>query len=71
MPAISPGSSTKLSLSTGDALVVEGGLQDVEKLLQNASRSSPGTLAWLTEAVGGEAVGVNPAHVVTVTAEDG
>jgi hypothetical protein len=39
----------------------------VEKLLQNAVRSSPGTLAWLRDADNGELVGVNPAHVVTVT----
>ena len=45
-----------------------GSLQDVEKLLQNAARSSPGTIAWLTDARTGASVGVNPAHVVTVTA---
>jgi hypothetical protein len=39
----------------------------VEKLLQNAVRSSPGTLARLQDAGTGEVVGVNPAHVVTVT----
>jgi hypothetical protein len=39
----------------------------VEKLLQNAVRSSPGTLARLQAADNGELVGVNPAHVVTVT----
>ena len=54
-------------MSTRDTLEVAGSLQDVEKLLQNASRSSPGTLAWLTEAGSGTAVGVNPAQVVTVT----
>jgi hypothetical protein len=49
-------------------LEVAGALEDVEKLLQNAARSSPGTLAWLTDARHGTAVGVNPVHVVTVTA---
>jgi hypothetical protein len=39
----------------------------VEKLLQNAVRSSPGTLARLQAADSGEVVGVNPAQVVTVT----
>jgi hypothetical protein len=39
----------------------------VEKLLQNAVRSSPGTLARLHDADSGEVVGVNPAQVVTVT----
>jgi hypothetical protein len=65
---IAADSSTTLSLSTGSALVVAGSLQDVEKLLQNAVRSSPGTIAWLTDARTGASVGVNPAHVVTVTA---
>jgi hypothetical protein len=29
-------------------------------------RSSPGSLALLTEATTGDQIGVNPAHVVTV-----
>jgi hypothetical protein len=53
--------------STGDRLEVEGTIQDVEKPLQNAARSSPGTLAWLTEADSGASVCVNPTHVVTLT----
>jgi hypothetical protein len=60
--------STTLSLSTGQSLTVAGSLQDVEKLLQNAARSSPGTIAWLTDAASGASVGVNPTHVVTVMA---
>jgi hypothetical protein len=59
--------STKLLLSTGATLEVAGTLEDVEKLLQNAVRSSPGTLARLEAAEGGAVVGVNPAQVVTVT----
>jgi hypothetical protein len=43
---------------------VAGTVEDVEKPLQNASRSSPGTLAWLRDAVTGEAICVNPIHVV-------
>jgi hypothetical protein len=46
---------------------VEGTLEDVAKLLQNAARSSPGTLAWLTEADSGESAGVNPVHVMVLT----
>jgi hypothetical protein len=61
--------STKLLLSTGASLEVAGTLEDVEKLLQNAVRSSPGTLARLQLAGSGEMVGVNPAQVVTVTQE--
>ena len=61
--------STKLLLSTGASLEVAGTLEDVEKLLQDAVRSSSGTLARLQLAEGGELVGVNPAQVVTVTQE--
>jgi hypothetical protein len=53
-------------LSSGGTLEVEGSLLDVEKPLQNAVRSGPGTFAWLKEANTGEAVAVNPAHVVTL-----
>ena len=67
MPRIAARPSTKLSLTTGHGLEVVGSLHDVEKLLQDAARSSPGTLAWLTDARSGGPVGVNPAHVVTLT----
>jgi hypothetical protein len=46
---------------------VAGAVDEVEKPLQNAARSSPGTLAWLKDADSGESVGVNPVHVVTLT----
>jgi len=58
--------STILLLSTGATLEVEGSPEDVEKPLQNAVRSSPGTLAWLKDADTGEAIAVNPGHVVTL-----
>jgi hypothetical protein len=63
--------STKLLLSSGMGLEVAGSLGEVEKLLQDAVRSSPGTLAWFADARSGDRVGVNPAHVVTVTAVAG
>lgn len=56
-------------LSTGTDLEVAGSLREVEKLLQDAVRSSPGTLAWLRDTAG-DAIGVNPAHVVTVVAAE-
>jgi hypothetical protein len=65
MSGVNP--STRLLLSTGDQLDVAGALEEVEKPLQNAARSSPGTLARLTDAVSGESVSVNPTHVVTLT----
>ena len=61
-------------MSTGDRLEVAGTIEEIEKPLQNAARSSPGTLAWLEDADSGEAVCVNPTHVVTlmpVAAEPG
>ena len=67
MQAIVQRPSTKLLLSNGDSVEVAGTPDEVGKLLQDAVRSSPGTLAWLQTAEGDEAVGVNPAHVVTVS----
>jgi hypothetical protein len=45
---------------------VAGAIDEVEKPLQNAARSSPGTLARLRDADSGEPVCVNPVHVVTL-----
>jgi hypothetical protein len=68
MTPIAARQTTRLLLSTGDRLEVAGSIQQVEKPLQNAARSSPGTLAWLEDADSGEAICVNPAQVVTLTA---
>jgi len=56
--------TTKLLLITGEQLEIEGSIDDVAKALENAARSSTGTLAWLNDTAG--RLGVNPAHVVTV-----
>ena len=58
--------TTKLMLATGEALEVNGPADDVGKTLENAVRSSAGTLAWFDEAPSGERIAVNPAHVVSV-----
>jgi hypothetical protein len=55
--------SAKLLLVTGEHIEVEGEIEEIEKKLQNAARSTPGTLAWLKESTSDESVGVNPAHV--------
>jgi hypothetical protein len=55
-------------MSTGTVLEVSGSPRDVAKLLQDAVRSSPGTLAWLEDARHDTPVGVNPAHVVVLSA---
>jgi hypothetical protein len=66
MAGINTPASTNLLLTTGEHLAVSGTLEDVQKRLQDAVRSSSGSLALLAEATTGEQIGVNPAHVVTV-----
>ena len=58
--------TTRLLLATGEALVVQGSPDDVARQLENAARSSAGTLAWFHEPSADDPLGVNPAHVVTV-----
>jgi hypothetical protein len=58
--------TTKVLLTTGDRVEVEGSLDEVARRLEDASRSTSGTLAWLKESETGGSVGVNPAHVVTL-----
>jgi hypothetical protein len=52
-------------LATGETLEVTGPLDRISKELENAARSSAGTLAWL-ETADGERFGVNPVHVVWI-----
>jgi hypothetical protein len=61
---------TTILLVTGDQLEVEAPLDDVVKELENAARSSAGTLARLTRAESGEPVAVNVGHVVHVRPSD-
>jgi hypothetical protein len=63
-------SSTKILLITGDQVEVDGSIEDIERRLQDAARSSSGTLARLKDAESSDAVGVNPAHVVTLRPGD-
>jgi hypothetical protein len=58
--------TTKLLLATGEQLEVDAPLDDVVKELENAERSSAGTLARLTQADDGEPIAVNARHVVAV-----
>lgn len=50
---------------TGETIEVAGGLDDVAKQVEDASRSSAGALAWFEQSAGGR-VGVNPSHVVAI-----
>jgi hypothetical protein len=61
---------TLLLLVTGEQLEVEGPMNDVEKVLENAARSGVGTLASLTETATQKPVGVYTAHVVSVRPGD-
>jgi hypothetical protein len=62
--------TTKLLLITGEQVEVEGLIEEVGRRLQDAARSSSGTLAWLRDTGTDEPVGVNPAHVVTLRPGD-
>jgi hypothetical protein len=57
---------TTILLATGDQLELDAPLEEVVKSLENAARSSAGTLARLTLVEGDEPVAVNAAHVVMV-----
>ena len=57
-------------LATGEQFEVDAPLDEVVKSLENAARSSAGTLARLTEAGTGEQVALNAAHVVMVRGSD-
>jgi hypothetical protein len=60
--------STTLLLVTGAELDLEGSPEEVAKVLEDASRSTSGTLAWLRERATKAPLGVNPAQVVAVRA---
>jgi hypothetical protein len=62
--------TTKLLLATGDHLEVEGTIEEAIKELENAARSSAGTLAMLRQPETGELLAVNAAQVVTVRPGD-
>ena len=60
--------ATRLLLTTGESVAVEGAAEEVARLLEDASRSTTGTLAWLKDAEDGNAIGVSPSHVVMLRA---
>jgi uncharacterized protein YlzI (FlbEa/FlbD family) len=59
---------TVILLATGDQVEVDGSVDEVVKELQNAARSSAGTLARLTRTESGEPFALNATHVVLVGA---
>jgi hypothetical protein len=58
--------TTKLLLVTGTEVEIDAPLDKVVKELEDASRSSAGTLARLRQAGTGEPIALNAAHVVAV-----
>ena len=54
----------------GERFAVAGEPTEVEKAIIAAARGSIMQLAWLEEAGSGRALGVNPAHVVSLRAAD-
>jgi len=58
--------TTELLVVTGERVEVEGSIDEVERKLEDAARSTSGAVAWLSDATTGESLGVNPAHVVTL-----
>jgi hypothetical protein len=63
---VSSNEITTLVLATGGTLDVAASLEQVAKQLENATRSSAGTLAWFEEASARDRLWVNPAHVVSI-----
>jgi hypothetical protein len=57
---------TRILLATGDQLEVDESFDEVVKALENAARSSAGTLARLAQSGTGEPVALNAAQVVLV-----
>jgi hypothetical protein len=62
--------TTKLLLATGDQLEIGASFDEVLKELENASRSSAGTLARFVQAEDGRPIAINTTHVVMVRPGD-
>ncbi len=69
--ATGPGAGVEIRLADGDRVVVDGELDEVEKLLSDASRSGASRLAWFRRSSDGGRIGINPAHVATLTSRAG
>jgi hypothetical protein len=54
----------------GERFAISGEPVDVGETIIAAARGSIMQLAWLEQAEGGRALGVNPAHVVSLRAAD-
>jgi len=57
---------SEITLTTGERHVVEGAPEAVEETIVGAARGAIMQLAWVTDAVSGERIGINPEHVVAL-----
>ena len=62
--------STRLLLTTGEWVTVEGTPDHVSREIEDAARSTTGTLAWFKDVEDGQSVGLGPSHVVMVRPGD-
>jgi hypothetical protein len=62
-------STTRLLLTTGEWVAVDGAADEVARKLEDASRSTTGSLTWLKDE-DGEPIGISPSHVVMVRSAD-
>ena len=61
---------TRILLATGAEVEVDASVDEVVKALENAARSSAGTLAKLSESGSGDVIALNAAQVVLVRSSD-
>ena len=61
---------TRILLATGAEVEVDASVDEVVKALENAARSSAGTLAQLSESGSGDVIALNAAQVVLVRSSD-
>jgi len=61
-------SFTEILLVGGERIRVQGAPEDVQTKILDAARGSLMELAWLDEVESGQPVGLNPVHIVLVSA---
>jgi hypothetical protein len=62
--------NAQIRLLNGDTFDLEATVEEAEKRLSDAARSGQSRLAWFKQLTSGEAVGINPAHVASLTTGD-
>lgn len=65
---MSPPTVTEILLVGGERIRVQGTVSDVQAKILDAARGSIMELAWLDDAESGQPVGVNPVHIVSISA---